>query len=280
MSSESKPALPLNSGVTLGELLTGYLRHRRFELRPGTIELHEQTSKYLKGFFGEDRRIGTIKPADARQFKTDLADGNLARLNKRKYKRSMARDTLNRHIREARVIFALAVTDQYLIENPFDKLAKGKSSEQGWHYVSVDEFGGLFEAAKPAWKLMLGMGRWAGLRLEETIRLKWTQVDLARHRIEIVAHTDAYGDWSPRDYEKRTIPISPELHELLERADHDETEKVIPVGGVDVVNAWRDFGVLFRKAKMLRYAKRMHSLRKSCTTDWANGGVASRSVQE
>jgi hypothetical protein len=67
---------------------------------------------------------------------------------------------------------------------------------------------------------------------------------------------------------------------LLEEARSPESEMVIPVGGVQLVNVWRDFGPLFKAAGVKRYAKPMHSLRKSCITDWANNGVAPRSVQE
>ena len=103
---------------------------------------------------------------------------------------------------------------------------------------------------------------------------------MERRRINIVAHTDHYGAWTPKDHDKRTIPISPELHGLLEGARTPESEMVIPVGGVEMVNIWRDFGPLFKKAKVARYSKPMHSLRKSCITDWANNGVAPRSVQD
>jgi hypothetical protein len=146
---ESKPTLKMSSGFTLGELLTQYVRHRRSELKEGTIELHEQTARYLKGYFGEGRRLKTITPADARLFKTELAEGKLVYLNNRQYKKAMSRDTVNRHMREARVIFGLAVTDEYIGSNPFENLATGKSAEHEWHYVSQEEFGRLMAAAKP-----------------------------------------------------------------------------------------------------------------------------------
>ncbi len=277
---EAKPTLRMSSGFTLGELLTQYVRHRRSELKEGTIELHEQTARYLKGFFGEDRRLKTITPADARLFKTELAEGKLVYLNKRQYKKIMSRDTVNRHMREARVIFSLAVTDEYIGSNPFEKLATGKSAEHEWHYVSHEEFGRLMAAAKTPWKLMLGLARWAGLRLQETIRLTWRQVDLEWRRIEIIADQDHYGEWTPKDEDKRTIPICPELYELLSSSVDPTTQMVIAPGGVDVVNVWRDFGYLMKRAKVAWYSKPIHSLRKSCITDWANGGVAPKSVQE
>ena len=40
--------------------------------------------------------------------------------------RLVTSETVKRHIREARVIFAMAVDDDRLLENPFDKLAGGQ----------------------------------------------------------------------------------------------------------------------------------------------------------
>src|SRR5262245_13745304 len=36
---------------TLGDFLTDYIAARKAELKPGTQELHEQTIRYLRGFF-------------------------------------------------------------------------------------------------------------------------------------------------------------------------------------------------------------------------------------
>ena len=68
------------------------------------------------------------------------------------------------------------------------------------------------------------------------------------------------------------MPIAPELHRLLlgafEDADSGQ-DRVIAKGRINVKNVSRDFTVLCRRANVVRYAKPLHTLRKSCLTDWA-----------
>ena len=47
-------------------------------------------------------------------------------------------------------------------------------------------------------------------------------------------------------------------------------ERVIPAGSVNVKNISRDFDVLCKRASVTRYDKPLHTLRKSCITDWAS----------
>src|SRR5262249_37109014 len=74
-----------------------------------------------------------------------------------------------------------------------------------------------------------------------------------------------------KDGDVRTVPISPALHALLREArDRDpDGAMVLPRDGVGRTNIWRDFQVLFKRAGVTPYSKPMHSLRKSCITDWA-----------
>src|SRR4051794_8206637 len=150
----------------LSPFLDNYYAARKGELRAGTLELHQQTGRYLVGFFGEKRRLDSITRADARAFKTALASGDLARVNKRPHKKAPKPTSVDRHIREARTIFGLAVADNLLTTNPFDKLSGVKNFEKEWHYVGAGEFAKLISACKPEWAVMLGLARWAGLRAE------------------------------------------------------------------------------------------------------------------
>ena len=64
------------------------------------------------------------------------------------------------------------------------------------------------------------------------------------------------------------------LHEelakwLTDPATPDGAERVIQPDAIVRQNIWRDFGALARRAKVKAYSKPLHSLRKSCITDWA-----------
>jgi hypothetical protein len=175
---------------------------------------------------------------------------------------------VDRHIREARVIFAQALDDDIIRDNPFKKLGGAKPVKKEWYYVAPEEFDRLLSACNPSWQLLLGLARWAGLRAEEALRLPWRKVDLVKQRLSI----EPREDWKPKDGEKRTLPIGERLLELLERArgGRQGEEMVIPAGTVVESNIWRDFGSVCRRAGVPRYPKPMHALRKSCITDWAS----------
>ena len=252
----------------LGTYIEGYLASRKGELAKGTLELHGQTGRYLVVFFGASKQLDTISRADARDFQTALSNNELARANKRRRQNSLASTTVDRHVREAKTIFEVALKDDMIPFNPFDKLKSRKPVKKEWHYVGDEEFASLLAACSPAWRLLLGLARWGGLRSEEALEVPWRKIDWEKHVICI----EARNDWKPKDGEKRTIPISPILYALLrEFRDRDPTgEMVIPRADVCRTNLWRDFQSLFRRARVRPYSKPMHTLRKCCLTDWAD----------
>ncbi len=253
----------------LGEYLKRYLESRETEVVSGTLELHQHTCRYLIGRFGEGRRLDAITPADARDFRTTLAAGGMAKHNKRATKSAPSLKTVDRHIREAKTIFNRAIDDGLLDVNPFEKIKSQTSDQRDWNYVDDSKIQKLIEVAKPGWKLMFGLARWAGLRREETIRLTWKQVDMENQTICIVAHSDVHGEWQPKDKALRMVPMSKRLHALLAAYRSLHAEMVIPPGEVCVTNLGRDFKTLCKRAGVAPYEKPVHTLRKSCLTDWA-----------
>ncbi len=252
----------------LAAFIDTYVESRRGDIGDGTMDLHRQTGRYLVGHFGPLRRIDTITRAEARAFKTALSQGKLSHVNSRRREKPPGSPTVDRHVREARVIFAKAVADDYIVANPFDKLGGGKPTKKEWHYVPADEFARLLAACRPGWKLMVGLARWAALRAEEALELPWRKVDLAMNRITL----ESRGDWSTKDRETRVVPIVPELQQLLREAldRRGQSEFVVPPGEVVASNIWRDFGTVLKRAGLKRYPQPMHALRKSCITDWAS----------
>lgn len=258
---------------SLGQFLQTYLESRKSELAPGSIELHEQTAKYLKGFFGEDRRLDQISRYDAREFKSTLARGELARVNERKHP-TLSPRTVDLHIRIARTTFNRAVDDDLIIYNPFDRLSGGLPPvEKDWHYVSLDEFNKLIEACpNQGWKTLLGLCRLAGLRQGEALSLRWRDVDWKKNRLMV---------WAQKTKRRRVVPIAPELLPILR-----EALTGAPAGGATVVhdvtapNVWRDFGVIRKRAGTPKYTKWCHTLRKNRESDWINGGFPFHVVVE
>lgn len=256
----------------LGSFLEQYYADRRTELASGTLELHQLTGRYLLAFFGKHRRLDAISRADARAFRTALGDGELAHVNKRIRNKNLSVATLDQHIRQSKTIFNHALEGDLIMFSPFDRIGQSDVVEMDWHYVDNDEFARLMAAAKPGWKLLLALARWAGLRLEEALELLWKKIDLQKGRLTVISRVDSDfdGGFKVKDKDSRTVPICPELSALLRETYHEQAGPAIPVGGVVYKNAWRDFQVLAKQAEVKPYSKPFHSLRKSCITDWAS----------
>lgn len=257
----------ISRAPTVASFLEFYPAARATELAPGSLELHRQTGRYMQAFFGSNRRLDEIMRHDARAFKTALSAGNLMHANKRQVNPGPV--TVDLHIRNARTIFNRAVADDLIEYCPFDRLGSPPSVARDWHYVNAEEFEKLTEAARTMpWRLLLGLGRWAALRRGEALNLRWRNIDWSNNRLLVISQ----DDWDVKDKDARIVPICPELHELLltafDEAEEGE-ERVIPVGAVSVKNISRNFSFLCKRAGVDRYAKPLHTLRKSCITDWA-----------
>ena len=258
---------------SLAAFLDTYLASRKSELAQGTLELHEQTARYLKGFFGEERRLDQITRYDAREFKTALAAAKLKHVNEREYN-SLSPHTVDLYVRNARTMFNRAVDDDLILYNPFDRLSGGlKPIEKNWHYVSLDEFGRLLAACpNVGWRMFLGLCRLAGLRQGKALALQWQDVDLHSGRLSV---------WGHKTNRRRIVPIAPELLPLIQ-----EAFEVTPDGdpavvvGVTPQNVWRDFGVIRKKAGVASYSRWCHTLRKNRESDWMDAGFPFHVVVE
>jgi len=252
----------------LSDFVKGYVQARQTEVAAGTLALHEQTGRYLAGFFGAGRRLDQISRAEARTFKTALAGGELKHISARK--RMLAIPTVELHIRNARTMFNRALDDDLILYNPFDRLACTPQPPKEWHYVPLAEFVRLVHAApNDGWRLLLSLARLAGVCRGEALNLCWRNIDWAKSRLLIIARDDWRPKAKPRN---RTVPLCRELLQMLldafEQADESQ-DRVIAPGSFVVKNASRDFSVLCARAEVERYAKPFHTLRKSCLTDWA-----------
>ena len=224
---------------------------------------HDRTLRFLCDRLGTDCLIQKITPVDARRF--------LSCYGGRKVQgQRSATPTVNKTLRECRRIFREAVDCQLIRSNPFEGMRQERVGDSPWHHVTPEEFHRPIGAASSArWKGIIALAYCCGLRLGEILNLTWTKIDWQNHRLKVVSTKE----WSTKTRQSRIAPIRPELHELLLAAAGDAMrearEFVIGPDAIDVRNLWRDFGVLCKRAGLTRWAGPLHSLRKSCITDWA-----------
>ena len=244
--------------LRLDEYIDRYLASR-LDLKPGSLDLHRHTCKFLLAYFGPDTRIDRINRAGARDWWVALTKGKLPQ------KKKPAAATVCQHVRNAKVIFSHALKDDLILYNPFDRLnGNAPAPEKNWKYVTRKELHLLLLACpSTAWRMLLALCRLAGLRQGEALTLPWSGIDWEARRMRVAPQKTGIP---------RVTPIEPELYELLREAHSANStpqENVIPPGSIGLTNLWRDFGVICKKAGLKRWPDWCQVLRRNCETDWA-----------
>jgi len=238
----------------------------RTDISPLTLSDHDRTLTLLSHHFGdlEVRRLG--RP-DAKDFRVWLesqpgrGDGNP----------TMSEATVRKHIRNCKTIFGAAVDEGWRTDNPFSKEKSSvPETPNDWQYVDLETFGRLLEELPIEYRTAAALARLAGLRLSEATFLRWSDINWSDRTITVRIR----GGRATTKQRHRTVPIAPQLHDLLtdallmgafemETPDLD-LDHVAPLAGENLQRPLR------RAAERIgaAWAKPFHTLRKNCETDW------------
>lgn len=251
--------------MRLKDFLDTYFNLRKNELAKASLSRYKDTGRYLLHYFGEGRQIDSITPQDAARFKAALSAGKLA--NATQSRRDVNGTSVILHIRNSKAIFNYGKKIMgALVNNPFEALSGQVKTSTQWHYITMKEFNALMEHATSNFKAMIALCRLAGLRRMEAYYLEWQDVNFDKGRIYICGK----NHWKPKDKESRTIPLCPELAQILLECFQDAPEGQVRVcPETNPQNIDRGIVGTIKRAGLTKWLKPLHSLRKSCITDWA-----------
>ncbi len=267
--------LELNNGrasseraPTLEEHIKRFLANR-LDLAEGTRDLYEQTGRYLRGFFSPGLRIDKITRFEAANWRTAIATGMFVKLNKRECK-TPSESTVCRHVREAKTLFQMATDEDQIPLNPFSRLnGTAPIPDKNWAYIDQTTLDKFLDACPTlAWKLLISLCRFAGLRQGEAFRLDWNHIDLDARRLT-VANPGRHKTTKKRT---RTVPITGSLHDILFEAFMSDDRGNMVVQPADLPkqkHLWKAYHSICEKAGLEPWARWCHTLRKNCETDWA-----------
>ncbi len=280
--------------INLGVFLAHYQEQRRQgntgrgfmrgapKLSDATITAHTMTLRYLIKHFREDRAIGSISVADADAVVTAIAAGRLAgarKKSKRVY--GMSQENVRGHIRNAKAIFNWAKRFGLVTTNPFDNFDGTSLPSKPNHYIPMEDFEKLVEAApSPDWKAMYALCRLAGLRRGEALEIPWSGkatdtegeehfvgIDWERRRLHVM------GNAKTR-LKHRQLPMSPRLHDILLDAFNSAPEGQVAVTGLSANNLTRLAKDHIASAGLKLWPKIYQAMRSSCENDWKQKNVA------
>ncbi len=211
------PKADTNATVKLGEHLANYFA-KRTDVKSGTRTNWGHTERSLVAYFGADRVLETITPADAKDWERWLKTGE-ARENRYAdcaAETGLSPNTVRKRVSNAKQFFQDAVERDLITKNPFAGLkgAVGCNRDRDCFITRVDAAKVLDACPDLQWQLVFALSRYGGLRCpSEHLALKWADVDWAGERFLVrsakTAHHEGKGT--------RWVPLFPELRPFLEQ---------------------------------------------------------------
>jgi len=248
-----EPRVPKAAAPALSAWLDRYLDQRP-DLKPASRKRIEQTIGLLKEHFGDRVLIDTITPDGAAEWRAKLAASGIAEA------------TVRLHCRNAKSPFNAAVERELIGKNPVRKLASAAVAAVRDRYVTPGEADVILGACPNVdWRTLFGLARFGGLRTpSETHALTWGDVDWERKRLNVRSvKTERYPG-----HERRTVPVTPNLMQLLQDAFDAAPEGQESVVGLSRNNLRRTMRAIVARAGMKPWSDVFQTLRRSCATEW------------
>src|SRR5690348_15304056 len=179
--------------ITFGEFGTRYMEHAKVNKRSWLRD--EQMLGHLKKFFGSERQLADITPADIEGYKA--------------HRRAVVSgSTVNREMALLKRMFNLAIEwDLFLGLNPFRKVKFFREFNTGLRVLSPEEEERLLRNAAPYVQDLIRLALNTGLRIGEIFSLRWENVDWGKNILNVFA---------PKTQKIRAIPINGEARKVLE----------------------------------------------------------------
>ncbi len=254
--------------TTLGPFLESYIAGRS-DVKGSTATVYGHTQRCLVEYFGNDRRLKEITPADADDWRRWLArpvdDEQPAEGGQ-----GLADNTARRRCGIAKQFFRAAVRRRLITENPFaDMKGVGVVAKRDRDYfVSRKDSAKVLDACPDAqWRLLFALSRFGGLRCpSEHLGLRWGDIDWQRNRMIVRSPKTAHHEGKA----ERVVPIFPELRPFLEAVWEQAkpgTEYVITRYRGDNANLRTQLLRIIRKAGLTAWPKLFQNLRSTRQTE-------------
>ena len=176
-----------------------YLQYAQANKAKKSYERDVLTLKHFTGFIEADKLSGVTAT-------------KLEAYNAHRRENGTKPSTLNRELNTIKAMFNKAVAWGALTDNPAKTVKKFRESRKQIRYLSKEEARALLMAADAHMKPVIETFLLTGLRRGELIHLTWADIDFKNKILSV----QAKGDWQPKDYETRHIPMTPRLAEILQ----------------------------------------------------------------
>jgi len=186
---------------------------------------------------------------------------------RKRQERGAANGTINRELALLRRMFRLALQDNKLRDIPHFPMLKEAAPRKG--FLEHADYQKLRQELPEYLRPVLAMAYYAGMRLEEILGLRWSNVDLASAEIRLDPGTT-------KNDEPRTIPLVGELLEMLrvECARSPRSEFVFVHAGQRIGSFYKAWKSATKRAGLPGLL--FHDLRRTGLRNLVRAGVPER----
>ena len=277
--------------MKLSEFLEDSLRRTQGQVREGTLSEYGSAMRHFINIVG-DVDYRRIQYQHGERFIQECLDGGNRPA------------TVAKKIGTLKRLFQLAVQRQQLEENPFRYVAKPKAGPRDIHVFSDEECVRMVKAARAlcarfrvAWDILIQTALCTGMRRGELLNTIWPDVDFGEEiiRVSPKEDTEFTWEWHIKDTERRSVPLTEEVIQLL--AEHQASQPegypyvFVPPHRYDYAQTARLQGrwkLAHRRCPLsnFRYQFRVimaragidegmfHDIRRTCITNWFANGLS------
>ena len=238
----------------------------RGSLAETTLARYKLAHRRLQEHFGADRKLRSITPGGANDFRLWLEALPSERQPNYKKVDLLGDFSVWSILTLSKSIFADAVADERLAKNPFGLMRIAQPKKDGENvYVSAQFVEKVIEKCPGAgWKCMFGLARYAGLRAKEAMALERGHVDIENATLFVFPRESR----RTTKQRSRKVPICPRLMALIV-----ESLESMPDGESLVCWGVKTNDYAYHARKIMRLAGEdwpdpLQTLRASCATDW------------
>jgi integrase len=248
-----------------------FLAHARLHLRPATCRSYQEALGVLGEALGSDFRAMHLSTED------------LDRYVAAELKRGSSRGTVNLRLRVLKAALRWGVKERLLPVLPVEVRMLRVTRARGERPITREDVRRLFSLAKPRERALLAVLAAGGLRIDEALHLRWS--DLHGDCLRISAKPDV--DWVPKSHQEREVFLPDSaLAELRAYRDtqlrDDDCEWMFQGRrhGRRLTTAAKNMRRLFQEAGLYQPGKLCHELRRGAASTWLLSGADLNTVRE
>ncbi|MDR2427221.1 MAG: tyrosine-type recombinase/integrase [Endomicrobium sp.] len=183
--------------ITLQAYLKEYLNYSETNKRPNSYRKDKYTIDNILNLT-KINLLKDITPKHIEEYKTHRS-------------KKIKPISVNRELQSVKAIFNKAVEWKYLQESPTKSVKYIKQPIRPPRFLNEEEVKNLLKTATGFYKDMIIIALYTGFRISEVYYLQWQDVDFDKNLISV----NPKHDFTPKDYEFRSIPINANLKGYL-----------------------------------------------------------------